>query len=216
MAAAKKDCNSPPRIRPPRAGKPAPKTGPPDPDEGPAEEPPPSRQSGCQSGLARLAARLRKPSAVTPLDDLPAIPPDVVPKVLDRLDAALYERQLDVDCELYGAILMALMPADFEVPDLPDEPTDTPPGPGGYPPSRALGSEKGIKSARVRVYIRRCRAAVHLYHPDDAPGDQERKGLKPSWVGQTDPTVAGWQAEPPPAGPDPDAADVGHSIEDVY
>jgi hypothetical protein len=190
-----------------------------------------SRQKTCQpadNSLARLAVQLQARQPATALDDLPflshlpkRVREKAVEQILDRLDAAIYERNLDVNEDLYGAILMALMPADFEVPDSPNEPTDTPPGPGGTGGRDADGKRLHhgagqIKSARVKIYIDRCRDGVHLYHAGDAGGDQDRRGLAPAWSGQADPLVAGWQDELPPTAPDPDAATLGFSIEDAY
>jgi hypothetical protein len=194
-----RDCNSPPRTRPPGPGKPLPKKRPAGPGSGVGSGAADVRQPACRAeGLAALAAAMAGPAPPTPLDDLPvpALSADALDNLLDRIDAALYERRIDIDEHVFGALLMALLPDDFEVPDPPAGPTDTPPGPAGVA-LRGRTRAAALRSARVRVYVERCRAHVHLYHAADARGDQFRRGLAvaPAVSGKSQVQVAGWADE---------------------
>lgn len=136
-------------------------------------------------GLAELARLIAQRSPPASLDSLPEVPEDVRELVLDRIDAAMHERRIHVDVELYAALLMAIMPADFDIPDEPTKPTPTAPQ----------------TPERVAAYVARARAQVRLFHGGDASPLRGKQALQTRWRGHAEPAVIGWVAEGPPTQP---------------
>lgn len=140
----------------------------------------PPTQYPCRP-LDDLVLQFQKTLEVAPpaalLDDLPVPAPAVALLLIDRIDAALYERRVLIDCEVYAALLMALLPAEFDIPD-PPRPTGTPPKTPG----------------RVRAYAARCKRAVGLFHAADRNGQAEGDSLAVEWGDGRSPRVVGWAA----------------------
>jgi hypothetical protein len=113
---------------------------------------------------------------------MPQLPKAVREQVLDRIEAAMYERRVVIDCDLYATLLMAIMPAEFDIPDPPDRgklgPTDT------APKTRA----------RELVYAARCRRAVAMFHAGDAAAT-DGLVLDQRWEDGRSPRVRGWKRE---------------------
>ena len=144
-----------------------------------------STQRPCRpdDALTQMAAAAHAADPLPELDDLPPVPKKVRELVLDRIDAAYRAGLIALSCEAYSGLLIALFPDEFDVPACPPPATGTPPK----------------TRERERVYARRVRAAVDLFHSGDASGDQAAQGLAVAWpIGRT-PKVKGWRAETPRA-----------------
>lgn len=145
----------------------------------------PGTQYPCRpidDSLAQLKAALAAAPPAGLLDDLPQLPKAVRELVLDRIEAAMYERRVVVDCDLYAALLMALMPAEFDIPD--------PPGRGRLGPTATAPKTR----ARELVYAARCRRAVALFHAADAAAT-DAVVLDQRWEDGRAPRVRGWAAD---------------------
>lgn len=198
------DCNSPPRTNPPKTGTSVPKRGPSgsvldgatsgDAERQPPCQPAESYLSSAADAFQRMAAALRNTPELPDLDDLDRIPGWVVELVLDRIDAGFRERLFIMDEANYAGLLACLMPDEFVIPPEPAKATPTPPGSGGS----VLNGTRN-ESARVRVYVKRCRDQVSLYHRLDAKGDQFDRGIRPVWEGNQEAKAGGWVDERPKA-----------------
>lgn len=146
----------------------------------------PPSQYPCRP-LDDTLLQLKKALAVAPpaalLDDLPQLPRAVRELVLDRIEAAMFERRIAIDCEMYAAVLMALMPAEFDIPDPPDRGKA---GPTGTAPKT---------TDRELIYAARARRAVALFHAGDRNGQDERDALAVAWGDGRAPRVKEWRRE---------------------
>lgn len=146
--------------------------------------------------VRKLTAATTNTPELSDLEAIPSVSPQILERVLERIDAGYREGLFEMDCDAYAGLLMCLAPDDYQIPPLPPEPTETPPGSGGFTTHI---------SERVKVYMDRCRKGLALYHPQDAKGDAHKRGIKPIEMGGRAPgrsdggerffKTGGWQEE---------------------
>jgi hypothetical protein len=99
--------------------------------------------------------------------------------MIERLEISMFSGALDLTTDQWAAVLHSLFPEEFREPPAPKTPTPTPP----------------FTADRVEAYARRDALGESLYHPGDAAGDSERRGLKAAWYNGRGPHATGWGTE---------------------
>jgi hypothetical protein len=165
-------CTQDLRIRPPAKGRGLPKKQ--------AGRP----RSETPTGVSRLTQPPCRPVKVSPLPVPKAQRERVREALIDRLEDATSDGRLDLSDCTFAILLYVLFPEDFRDPPAP------------------IRASVAHPSNPIRVVEMEVRVATGkaVRHPADAPGDSDRRGVRPNWRSRLLVQGGDWQDE---AGTDP-------------